>query len=451
MKEETICAPATAPVQSPIAIIRISGPESLRAVSAIFSNSSSLQPRRAVFGSIKSQDQIIDDVVAVYFQEPASFTGEEMVEIFCHGNQIIVHKILDMLHEKGIRLAEPGEFTRRAFLKGKIDLTEAEAIHHIITARSSWEVETALKQMHGSLKEAVHTLRDIIIELKADIEAGIDFIEEDIEFVSYDETMDKIDNLRNEIESLLFRCRTGEKATRGVDITIAGRPNVGKSSLLNLMLNQDRAIVSSVPGTTRDMIRETVEIEGLQVNLIDTAGIDTPGDEIERIGIELSHKNIQTASIVIVVLDGTEGITERDREIIKEVKDKKTIFLINKTDIAEPSQVDSMRKEVSESAISVSALKGTGLREVEEAVGSILHNEFVDIQDSFIADIRIIRLLEKGEKITVNCRELVAAKEPPEIIAFELQEVLETMGEITGEITPDDILGSIFERFCIGK
>ncbi len=220
---------------------------------------------------------------------------------------------------------------------------------------------------------------------------------------------------------------------------------------MNLMLNQDRAIVSSVPGTTRDLIRETVEIAGLQVNLIDTAGIDTPHDEIERLGIELSHQNIETASIVLVVLDGTAGLLEQDKDILKEVKGKKALFLINKQDIADQDEVRTLAKELPGPAIEISALKGTGLEEVKEALGKIFHNEFVDIKDSFIADKRIIYLLEKAINIAENSLGLIRGGEPAEIIAFDLQDLQETLGDITGEITPDDILGSIFTRFCIGK
>ena len=451
MHDETICAPATAPVNSAIAIIRISGPNAYGAASSVFSHPQRLKPRQAAYGTIQDDNKDLDDVLMIFYEGPKSFTGEDMVEIFCHGNQIIIHNILNLLHRKGVALAEPGEFSKRAFLNGKVDLTEAEAIHQVITAKSAWEVETALKQMHGALKEVIHAIRNDVIELKADIEAGIDFIEEDIEFVSNSGAIAIAERARERIESLLRRCRAGEQASQGFDVTIAGRPNVGKSSLLNLMLNRDRAIVSNIPGTTRDLIKESIQIAGLQVNLIDTAGIDKPGDEIERIGIELSHRNIESASIVIMVIDGAAGITPRDRKLLSETETKERILCINKSDLISDEALDSLRKELGEKTLAISAKEGKGLKELEETLAEILRNDFVEINDSFIADMRVISLLELSLGRIDASLKLLHQQEPPEIVAFELESLLESLGEITGEITPDDVLGSIFSRFCIGK
>jgi len=451
MYDDTICAPATSPVNAPIAIIRMSGPGSLGAVQSLFSNAASIENRHARYGSIIDQGRAVDDVILVFYEGPGSYTGEDMVEIFCHGNQIIVHRILDLLFRQGIRMAEPGEFSRRAFLNGKMDLTEAEAINQVILARSEWEVEAALMQMHGSLRGAIAGIRDKCITLKADVEAGIDFIGEDIEFVSSEESLRIAGTILGDLEDVLLRCRLGEKVSRGFDVTIAGKPNVGKSSILNMLLNQERAIVSDIPGTTRDLIKETVQIEGLAVNLIDTAGINRSGDTIEKIGIELSHKNIATASIVVMVLDGTTGITDVDRDILREVSTKRTLYLINKIDLAPEDTVRPMETELMQPVIRFSAKTGEGLRTLEKAIAGILHHEFVDVSNTFIADVRVITLLEKAIVNIQQALLLVESKEPPEIIAFELQSLLENLGDITGEITPDDILGSIFNRFCIGK
>jgi len=451
MLEDTICAPATPPVNSSIAIIRISGPESIRAVDSLFDRSHRIEPRQAVYGSIVDNKKKIDDVILTYYKSPASFTGEDMVEIFCHGNQIIVHRILKLLNSMDIRLAEPGEFSKRGFLNGKMDLTEAEAINHVITARSEWEVDTAIKQMHGSMREAVDHIRDNVILLKADIEAAIDFIEEDIEFVSQAAALEKTAEIGKSIDDMLLRCRVGEKISRGIDVTIAGKPNVGKSSILNLILNQERAIVSDIPGTTRDLIKESVQMKGVQVNFVDTAGIEDPRDELEKIGIELSHKNIKSASIVLMILDASTGISDLDREIIDEVSGKKTIFVINKTDLVKKDEIDLIVEELGRQVVMFSAKKGTGLKDLENGITDILENEFVEIDNSFIADIRIINLLEKALQKLARSSELIRASEPPEITAFEFQSLLDNLSDITGEITPDDVLGSIFSRFCIGK
>ena len=449
--EDTICAPATPPVPSPIAIIRISGPETFRAVRSLFNTSRDIQPRQAHYGTISVEGKQIDDVVMVCYRSPRSYTGEDMAEIFCHGNPLIVRKIITTLNDRCVRMAEPGEFTRRAFLNGKIDLTEAEAINHIITARSEWEIETSIGQMHGSLKRIIRELRDRIIELKADIEAGIDFSEEDIEIISRGAALDRVTSIRDALSQLLGRCMQGEQLKHGIDITITGRPNVGKSSILNLILNQERAIVSNIPGTTRDIIRESIQINGIHVNLIDTAGIGTPGDEIERMGMDLSHKKIESSSLVLVVLDATEPLNAADTDILEKTDHKKRIILINKSDIARSEDIAALRKSLSGHSIAFSAKTGLGLSDMKDSIAARIKNEFVQIENSFVADIRIISLLEKALDNTHAVKNLIEKGEPGEITAFELQCLLDNLSAITGEITSDDVLNSIFDRFCIGK
>jgi tRNA modification GTPase len=451
MTDDTICAPSTPPVQSAIAIIRISGPDTIRAINSFFISSAGLKPRYAHYGALVHNGEPIDDVIIVWYQSPQSYTGEDMAEICCHGNPIIVQKIILMLNGLGIRLAEPGEFTRRAFLNGKVDLTEAEAINHIITAKSEWEIETSLRQMHGSLRDSIGDIRNRIIEFKADIEAGIDFSEEDIDLIQPEKMQQAAVNIRGLIEDLRGRCKTGEQLSRGIDITITGKPNVGKSSILNLLLDQERAIVSSIPGTTRDIIREPFQVRGMHVNLVDTAGIDSPGDEIERLGIELSHRNIESSPFIIMVLDAHVGLNEADWIILEKTRNKKRIILINKTDIAQPEEISRIQGEVGEGTIPFSALTGAGLSELKDEISRRIKNEYVQIENSFIADLRVLALLDNAAVVIARIMSLVAEKEPGEIIAFELQALMDILAEITGEITPDEILDSVFSRFCIGK
>ena len=451
MYDDTICAPASAPVNSSIAIIRISGSESERAVNSIFSNSKKIKDRTAIYGSIIDNKEIVDDVILTYYRSPKSFTGEDMVDIYCHGNQIIVSKIIQMLNKLGIRMAQPGEFCKRSFLNGKIDLTEAEAINHVITAQSEWEISTALKQMHGSLKNIINEFKENIILLKANIEARIDFIEEDIEFVSNNEALNQINDIHQTLENLLRRCKLGAKISHGIDVIITGKPNVGKSSILNLMLNQERAIVSNIPGTTRDLIKESIQINGLLINLFDSAGINNPTNEIEKIGVELSHKKIESASIVIMVLDATTGICSEDIEIIKNISGKKHITLLNKVDLLDKNNSDSLKNNNDLKTLSFSAKTGEGLKELEREISNILKNDYVDYESSFVADLRIIDLLGKSLDNVNKTHSLISNNEPAEITAFELQALIDNLSEITGEITPDDVLDSIFSRFCIGK
>jgi tRNA modification GTPase len=451
MFDETICAPATPPVNSSLAIVRISGPGSLGAVQIIFNNQSKIENRKAVYGSIIDNGSIIDDVVLIYYRAPGSFTGEDMVEIFCHGNQFIVHRIIRLLNSMNIRLADPGEFSRRAFLNGKMGLTEAEAINHVISARSDWELDTAIRQMHGSLARIIMDIREHVIQLKADIETGIDFIEEKIEFISNDDAIVIARSINDLITGLRRRCMAGQRLSHGIDIVITGKPNVGKSSLLNLILNKERAIVSDIPGTTRDIIRESVQINGIHINLIDTAGIDTPSNEIEKMGIELTHKNIGTASIILFVLDASTGIKEQDHRIMENIRGKKTIFIINKIDAAGGDIVDDMSRQCEIPPVQISAKTGEGFKKLEDRIKEILKDECIESSQSFIADLRILNLLEDADKSVGNIIQILSDNEPAEIAAFEMQSLLDILGDITGEITPEDILNSIFSRFCIGK
>ncbi len=451
MTEDTICAPATPPVNSSIAIIRISGPDTHRAIASHFTAAGDLKPRYAHYGSLTDRDGQIDDVIIVNYPAPRSYTGEEMAEIFCHGNQLIVKKIIMLLNGSGIRLAQPGEFTRRAYLNGKIDLTEAEAINHIITAKSEWEIETSLRQMHGSLRDVIQKIRESITGFKADIEAGIDFSDQEIEVITAEEALAASGRIRDLIRDLLDRCVMGEQLSHGIDITITGKPNVGKSSILNLLLNQERAIVSSIPGTTRDIIREPFQICGMHVNLVDTAGIDTPGDEIEKMGIDLSHRKIESSPFIILVLDARAGINDADRNILEKTKEKKRIILINKTDVAGADDIASIKEMLQEDTVLFSAVNGAGLQDLMEALSRRIKNDFVQVENSFIADMRIIGLLKNALSSSEKVSDLVASRAPGEIIAFELQSLMDILADITGEITPDNILDSIFSRFCIGK
>jgi tRNA modification GTPase len=448
--DDTFCAPATGPVNASIAIIRVNGPGALKAVGGIFPRHHRVEPRKACHGPIVDKGVPFDDVIVLYFQAPASYTGDDLVEIYCHGNQFIVHRIVRLLLDGGVRLASPGEFTRRAFINGKMDLTEAEAVNHIITARSEWEVETSLKQMHGSLRSALGEIREELIALKADIETGIDFIEEDIEFVSTEGALDAMKKIQGALRSVLGRCSMGLTLSKGIDVAIAGKPNAGKSSILNLMLNQERAIVSDIPGTTRDMIRESVQIRGIHLNLVDTAGIGNAADDIERRGMLLSEKKIGDAALVLCVLDAQRGVTDDDRVILEKTRPDKTIYLANKIDLGRDN-LAAMEARLACAVIPFSAKTGEGLELLESAIEGYLSNTFIDYHNSFIADARIINLLENALGASRQVVAVIEGRESPDIVAFELQALLDALGEITGDISPDDVLDSIFSRFCIGK
>ena len=452
MNFSTVCAPSTPPLNSAIAVIRITGPKAFDSLRLI-RPARPAEHGRARFGSVFFNERHIDDIVCLTYKAPGSYTGEDTVELFCHGNPIIVRDLLSALNSIGIEAAGPGEFTRRAFLNGKLDLTAAEAVNHIITARSSWEIETSLKQMHGSIRRLIDEIRAEIIELKADIEAVIDFPEEDIPFIENSEALFKTGAVSRKIQEFYERCRAGERAAGGVNIIITGKPNVGKSSLLNILLNRERAIVSEIPGTTRDMIRETIEINGLPVNLIDTAGINDTDDKIEKIGVEISRKNIETAAVVIALFDPVQGFGGADIEILEKIRGRPAIRALNKVDIASREDMEKLEAAIGrENEIyRISAKDGSGLQSLRDALSAALRDEFSGLDNSFLADERVIGILKKGADQVLEIEELLQKEAGPEIVAFELQALIDLLGEITGDISPDDVLESVFSRFCIGK
>ena len=458
MKNETIFALSTAPINSALAIIRVSGEHSLTLIKNMFDTHTQkeITPRMALYGSLKNNGELIDDVILIYYKAPSSFTGEDMIEIFCHGNRIIIKRIMETLRMYGAVDAGPGEFSKRAFLNGKIDLTEAEAINSVICAKSDWELNAALKQMHGSLKKIINEIRNDIITLKADIESGIDFIEEDIEFVSKNQAIDLSLTIFENLEKLHQRCKLSEALSKGIDVVIIGKPNVGKSSLLNAILNKDRAIVSNIPGTTRDIITESVQIAGYSVNIIDTAGIEKPKNEIEKIGIELSRKNIKSSSIVLAVFAASEKPSKEDELIVEEVKSTNVIYIMNKSDIACDEDIAEYEKMVRQAHqpddfLLISAKTGDNLERLETMIGEKIKLGVEYSGDSFIADGRILDLLQNAKTFVQNSTRLLHENAGDEIIAFELQSAIDSLNEITGEISPDDVLGSVFARFCVGK
>ena len=452
--DDTICAPATPPVHSPIAIIRISGPDSLRVASSIFMSQRHTHefiPRYANYGIIHDSNEEIDDCIVIYYKRPHSYTGEDMLEIFCHGNPIIVNKIINAIVAHNVRMAEPGEFTRRAFLNGKMDLTEAEAINHIIAARSEWEIAVAIQQKHGSLKNAISDIKQHIIELKADIECAIDFVDEDIEIISYDNAQQRMHAIMHKINDIIKRCKIGQNLSGGIDIAIVGKPNAGKSSFLNCILNHERAIVSDTPGTTRDVIKESVSIKGIQCNLLDTAGIHKEADGIELLGVQRSYRLIDDASLIIFIIDAVAGLTTDDEHILTLIGNRPFIPVINKSDIATKESIALIQHAFHKKGVVFSAKTGYGIPALEDAVYHFITSQYVEYKNSFIADIRMIQLLEQSLVYAQEALNQITIQSPHEIIASALQNVIDTIGAVTGEITVDDVLNSIFSRFCIGK
>jgi tRNA modification GTPase len=450
MTSDTICAPATAPLQSALALVRLSGPDALAITSSFFPSYERLQPRKAVYGPVVDHDMIVDDVIAVWYKAPHSFSGEDLVEISCHGSPLIVQKILSLMLRAGARLAGPGEFSRQAFLNGKIDLTGAEAINRIIGARGEKELSLAIAQMHGSLRTIVQSLRDQVLMLAADIECRIDFAGEQIEFAGYQECLARVERIAADVQQIHARCRMGARLAHGLDVVIAGKPNVGKSSLLNLLVNAERAIVSDIPGTTRDLIRESVQIAGVHLNLTDTAGIRETGCGIEKIGIEKSRQSMDNASIVLMVCDLGGGITDEDISLKQELAGKQVLYIGNKADIA-GERLGDAAGALGVDMISFSAKSGEGIDTLENALRTLIDREFVDTDSSLLADTRVMAILEKAGQCCDDIRNALQLNEPEEFVAVAVRSLAGALGEITGDVSVDDVLDSIFSRFCIGK
>jgi tRNA modification GTPase len=447
MKKDTIVANATPLIPSAVAIVRISGEDSLKIARNIFTLPKEVKERKVYFGKILDLDNsVLDEGLMIYFKGPKSFTGEDVVEIHPHGSVPVVKKIIENVIKLGGRLAQPGEFTYRSFINGKIDLTQAEAIAELINAKSEKASKVAVKILEGKLSKQVNQLKDRLLNLISLIEAEINF-PEDVEEIDKQLIVDNLSDVKSEIERLLNSYKKGSIIKEGIKLAIVGRPNVGKSSLFNAMVGYERSIVSEYKGTTRDFIEESLKINDIPVILLDTAGLRETSEYIEKIGIEKAKQKIEEADIVLFVIDALEGFTDEDKKIHDEIKNKTHIIVINKSDlITKPLDIF----EKSDNIIYTSSKTYQGIKELEEKIVEILG--ITETEDDVFINLRHYNLLkqakEKIENIFLNLDFLIDNKE---ILMLDLQEVLNYLQEIVGLITTEDVLGNIFSKFCIGK
>ncbi len=448
MTKDTIVANATPLVPSAVSIIRLSGKDALKIGQSLFSKKSEIQPRKAYFGKFyDTNGNLIDEGLFIYFKAPYSFTGEDVVEIQVHGSVPVVKKIIQESIKLGARLAEPGEFTKRAFLNGKIDLTQAEAIAQLIEAKTEKASKAAVNILEGKLSTQIKQLKDRLMNIESLIEAELNF-PEDVEEISLKDIKEDLTYVIEKIEYLLSTYKKGKLLTEGIKLAIVGRPNVGKSSLFNTLIGYERAIVSNIKGTTRDFIEESFNIEGIPVKLIDTAGIRNAKDEIEKIGIEKTKEKIQEADIVIFVFDASKGLTDEDLKIYEEVKDKNPIIVGNKKDLA----LDiNNKKYYFKDIIFTSVKTKEGIKELENAIlEKVGLTEEIDSQVyiNLRHQTALKNSLEILKKINNNLENYEAFKE---LLMVEIREAKHYLSEIIGEITTEDVLGNIFSSFCIGK
>ena len=456
--DDTIAAIATAPGEGGIGIIRISGEKSLQVAQSIFKSKSGkmikdYNARTLIYGTVVDNEKVIDEVLVAYIKGPNSYTAEDVIEINCHGGFISVKKILELILSKGVRLAEAGEFTKRAFLNGRIDLSQAEAITDVIKSKTDMAHEVAQSQLEGSLAKKIKDLRMNVTEVLAHLEVSIDFAEEDVEEITYQTLEEKALELRNEIKKLYDTAESGKILRDGLKTVIVGKPNVGKSSLLNSILGENRAIVTDIAGTTRDVIEEFVNIKGIPLKIVDTAGIRETEDVVEKIGVEKSRESFSTADLVIMVLDASRKLSEEDMEILESLKNKKTIVLLNKMDLEPQIELEKIEEFVnSEEIIKISALKHQGIEELQDKIEAMVyHGSVKNSSNLMITNSRHKDALFKAYESINDAISAIEQRMPYDFIEVDFKNIWDYLGYINGDTVREDLLDTIFANFCIGK
>lgn len=458
--EDTISAVATAAGEGGIGIVRISGPEALPVASQLFcgvngKTAPDINPFQAAYGKIVDpvSKEMIDEALLLVMKAPRSYTREDVVEIHCHGGMVPIRRILDLTLRLGCRLAEPGEFTKRAFLNGRLDLSQAEAVIDVIRAKTDASLRLAVSHLSGALSQQVKAMRQELLGIIAQLEAVIDFPEEDIDELGSDQTRLAVSRLSESVERLLSTAATGRILRDGLSTVIIGKPNVGKSSLLNALVRDERAIVTDIPGTTRDTIEEYVTVRGIPLRLIDTAGIRPTADLVERIGVERARDMTSQADLLILMLDRSLPLAAEDREIFSLLAGRTALVLLNKSDLPavwDPSELAEL--SAAHAVIEASVKTGAGLDALEEAIVGLVYSGQVETGErSFITNVRHVQALRTVHSHLLAALTADAAGMPVDCVVIDLRAAWETLGMISGDTVGEDIIDEIFSRFCIGK
>ena len=442
-----------------IGIIRMSGENCFEILDKIFQ---AKKPQRIEeikgytikYGHIIENNEIIDEVLVSYFKKPLSYTTENMCEINSHGGNVLVKKILELCLKNGAKLAEPGEFTKRAFLNGRIDLLQAESVIDVIHAKSEREAKAGMKQLEGKLSKKIGEIKKQIMDVMVQLEVTIDYPEYDVEDVTNKQVQEMLNKVEKDLEILEKSFDNGKLLKEGIKTAIIGKPNAGKSSLLNALLKEDRAIVTEFEGTTRDTIEEFVTIQGIPLKLIDTAGIRNAKDEVEKIGIAKSKEIADSADLIIAIFDSSKELTAEDKEILELIKNKKSIILLNKIDL-QTSKIDGNEpclKEVSDYIIKISALNQIGLEKLEQAILDMFQLNEINLDNEIvITNIRHKALIHQAIEDVKKAKDAIQKQIPLDMIAIFIKDILEDLGNITGDVVTEDIINEIFARFCLGK
>ena len=435
----SLCSGAT---KAAISVIRVSGTDSFNIVNSVFSNQKEKEHQKVYYGFIKENDEVIDEVMITFYKGPKSFTAEDMVEISCHGNLYIVSKIIELLISKGARLAEKGEFTKRAFLFNRIDLVNAEAVNDLINANSKQAVKLAMSGLNGLTSKYVYELSDALLDVISQIEVNIDYPEyDDVEQLRYDSVLPSIEKFLCQLEKVIDDTKKGQTIKDGINTVIVGKPNVGKSSLLNALLKEDKAIVTNIACTTRDIVEGKIDFYGLTLNLIDTAGIHESNDLIEQIGINKSLESLEKAQLVLLVLDGTKELSQEDKELLEKTKDYKRVVIINKADekivISHPE------------AVYISTLN-KDLKQLEEKIKSMF-NDLVYNDEPLLFNARQLGLLAMAKNHLLEAKNQALQGQVIDIISIDLNQAYKCILQILGKSNADGLLDNIFSKFCLGK
>ena len=452
---DTIAAISTPRGEGGIGIIRISGDKSFEILDKIFNTKN---PNRDLgfykfnYGFIHDNGKIVDEVMSVRMKAPKTYTCEDVVEINCHGGHLISEKVLELVLKNGARHAEQGEFTKRAFMNGRIDLSQAEAVMDIIQGKTEKSISLSLEQLRGDLRDKIGSFKKALLDMTAHVNVVLDYPEEGIDDPLPSNLRENLENVYAEADRLISSYDKGKKIKEGIKTVIAGKPNVGKSTLLNSLLKEERAIVTHIPGTTRDVIEEIINIKGIPLVLTDTAGIRKTEDIVENIGVEKSKKFIENADLVLLVLDASRELESEDRDVIEEIQNnnKKTIVRLNKIDLERKIELDEFGLE---NILEISAKDNIGIEDMEERIYSYIVEEKVEDSSEklIITNIRHKTALEKTKDAIRNIFETIDAGMPMDLISVDLKEALDSLSEITGEISSEDILDHVFGNFCVGK
>lgn len=457
MKKDTIAAIATAMTNSGIGIVRISGPEAFDIIQKIYTGKnekifSKIESHTIHYGYITDGKETIDEVLVMIMRGPKSFTGEDTVEINCHGGVYVVKRVLETVIKYGARPAEPGEFTKRAFLNGKMDLSQAEAVIDVIHSKNEYALKSSVTQLKGAVKKKIKEIREEILYHTAFIETALD----DPEHISVDGYGEKlkgtVDKLLGELKELLKTSDNGRIMKEGIQTVIVGKPNAGKSSLLNVLVGEDRAIVTDIAGTTRDVLEESIQLNGISLNIMDTAGIRSTDDVVEKIGVDKAKSYANEADLIIYVVDASRELDENDFEIIKMIQDKEAVILLNKSDLTTVVTKDMIQSYIEKPMIEISAKEGKGIKELEETVKSLFfHGEISFNDEVYITNIRHKTAIQNAYDSLKKVKESIENNMPEDFYSIDLLDAYESLGSITGETIGEDLVNEIFSKFCMGK